>query len=233
MSTAIQTIEPDEPTLTDNPKPPTQNAEPSRSVSGAMANSTTPSDAEAGTVALLRCPVRNLDTSTYHRRRAQRPRRYISSGARFQTGNPKGIFSFISCESVCTSRRPPRLVPLPHSRHSDLRPLRFFHGQLCRLRLSNLYSFPVNHSFLPLTDRNSRRPSRHGLLELPGASFGFFDKPARPAHLFTFRTSLGGLLLVYVFGTRFASFIFRVGGLKNDGRRTGGRQRRELLDFRK
>jgi len=54
MSAAIQTIEPDEPILTDNPQPPTRNAEPSRSVSGAMASSTTPSDAEAGLAGILR-----------------------------------------------------------------------------------------------------------------------------------------------------------------------------------
>ena len=67
MSTALQTIEPDEPTATANPHPPTptRNAEPSPQVlglSGTMAGSTTLGDAEAGTGTVFR-PT--LDTPTY------------------------------------------------------------------------------------------------------------------------------------------------------------------------
>ena len=50
MSTTLQTIEPDDPTVTANsqPQPPTRNAEPQRPVLGAIAESTSPGDTEAG-----------------------------------------------------------------------------------------------------------------------------------------------------------------------------------------
>jgi hypothetical protein len=58
MSTTLQTIEPDEPTVTTNSQsqPPTRNAEPPRPVLGAIAGSTSPGDTEAGTVTLSTLP---------------------------------------------------------------------------------------------------------------------------------------------------------------------------------
>jgi hypothetical protein len=54
MSTTLQTIEPDEPTVTANSQPPTRNVEPLRPGSGALAGSTTPGDTEAGLVGVFR-----------------------------------------------------------------------------------------------------------------------------------------------------------------------------------
>jgi len=54
MSTALQTIEPDESTLTTDPHPSTRNAETQRPVSGPMASSSTPGDAEAGLAGIFR-----------------------------------------------------------------------------------------------------------------------------------------------------------------------------------
>ncbi len=55
MSTTLQTIEPDEPTVTANSQSqtPTRNAEPSRPASGAIAGQASPGDTEAGTVVTL------------------------------------------------------------------------------------------------------------------------------------------------------------------------------------
>jgi hypothetical protein len=50
MSTTLETIEPDEPTVIPNSHPPTRNAEPPRPLSAAMTSSVTPGDAESGTV---------------------------------------------------------------------------------------------------------------------------------------------------------------------------------------
>jgi hypothetical protein len=95
MSTTLQTIEPDEPTVTANSHPPTRNTEPSRPV-GAIAGSTTPGDTEAGTVL---SPARVL-THT-HRLCVQRPRRGIPSGATLQAGFPEGhIFLFHTDQSA-------------------------------------------------------------------------------------------------------------------------------------
>ncbi|KAF8507063.1 Golgi apparatus membrane protein TVP23 [Russula emetica] len=56
MSTTLQTIEPDEPTVTTNSQsqPPTRNAEPPRPVLGAIAGSTSPGDTEAGLAGIFR-----------------------------------------------------------------------------------------------------------------------------------------------------------------------------------
>jgi hypothetical protein len=70
------------------------------------------------------------------------------------------------------------------------------------------HSFTVSYSCSLLTDCNGRRSSRHGLLELPRASLNMIPG-FTPAHLIVFRMSLGGLLLVYVSGTRSAAaFIY-------------------------
>ncbi len=71
MSTTLQTIEPDEPTVAanSNSQPPTRDAEPSRPVAGAIAGSTSPGDTEAGTVtsrpprALTHSPMTRLQAS--------------------------------------------------------------------------------------------------------------------------------------------------------------------------
>ncbi|KAH9982513.1 DUF846-domain-containing protein [Lactifluus volemus] len=56
MSTTIQTIEPDEPTVAPSSHPPTRNAEPSRplSLSGTVTNSVSPGDAESGLAGVFR-----------------------------------------------------------------------------------------------------------------------------------------------------------------------------------
>jgi len=87
MSTALQTIEPDESTLTTDSHPPARNAETLRPVSGPMASSSTPGDAEAGTV--LSSPPLILDAAQLTIDGfggKKRSRRDISSGAGFQTG---------------------------------------------------------------------------------------------------------------------------------------------------
>jgi hypothetical protein len=119
MSTTLQTIEPDEPTVPANPPPPTRNAEPSRPALGAIAGSTTPGDTEAGTAlsparVLTHLPMR-LKASRGYFVRCDIPDR-LSRG-----------HSLISYGLVCAPRRALRPVLLPHSRHSDLHPLRVFH----------------------------------------------------------------------------------------------------------
>jgi hypothetical protein len=52
MSNTLQTIEPDEPTSTPNSQLPTRNVEPPRPLSGAVASSVTPGDAESGIVVI-------------------------------------------------------------------------------------------------------------------------------------------------------------------------------------
>ncbi|KAI0304845.1 Golgi apparatus membrane protein TVP23 [Russula brevipes] len=54
MSTAIETIEPDEPTVAADSHPAPRSAEPSRPALGAMASSTNPGDAEAGLAGIFR-----------------------------------------------------------------------------------------------------------------------------------------------------------------------------------
>ena len=126
MSTTLQTIEPDDPTVTATPQSqtPTRNAEPQRPVLGAIAGSTSPGDTEAGTVTLPTPPaVRVLTHSPLMRLKVSQEYfvRYDVSGRHAQRHLliPYGL--------VRAPRRALRLVPLPFSRHIDLHPLRVLH----------------------------------------------------------------------------------------------------------
>ena len=125
MSTALQTIEPDESTLPADSHSSTRNAETSRPISGTMASSSTPGDAEAGTV--LSSPARALT-----RRSSLSTASKVSQGYFVRCGIPDGLSRedqfLISYGSVRAPRRALRLVFVPHSRHRDVHPLRIFHG---------------------------------------------------------------------------------------------------------
>jgi Eukaryotic protein of unknown function (DUF846) len=133
----------------------------------------------------LSLPVRiSTTSSTYYHRCAQRPRRDISSGAMFQTGKSATAVSHSS--HVNQSAHPVVLFVLYLFRIAAIATYIlcgfFTDNYVISVCPISTHSQSITHFFPSLADRNSRRPSRHGLLELPRASFPSSDEPVCPTH---------------------------------------------------
>jgi len=128
MSTTLQTIEPDDPTVAANSQsqPPARNAEPQRPVLGAIAGSTSPGDTEAGTVnSPHSLPRPSPDTLAIEMGLKVSQEYFVRCEV---SGRLARRHLLISYGLVRAPRRALRLVPLPFGRHSDLHFLRVLHG---------------------------------------------------------------------------------------------------------